>query len=103
MNNNETLGDIAAKFNISIDEMLRIREIANDQSEFTKIWEDQDWWTDEAEIIRMISEETTDKQDMLNVLEDGVALEYLRDKHASDLFHDVEAIEAAHDKIKQSL
>ena len=43
------------------------------------------------------------EKDILNVLEDGVALEYLRDKHASDLFHNVEAIEAAHARFKQAL
>ena len=101
--NNETLGDIAGRYDISTDEMLRIREVANSQSEFTQIWSNEDWWTDASEIIRLISEETADKKDILNVLEDGVALEYLRDKHASDIFHNVEAIEAAHARIKQAL
>jgi len=40
------INDIAGRFDISDSEAKRIAANANNEAEFTKIWENDDWWTD---------------------------------------------------------
>ena len=43
----KTLGDIAARFDISTEEAERIAETVNTEQEFVSVWQSKDWWTDE--------------------------------------------------------
>jgi hypothetical protein len=40
------INDIAGRFDISDSEAKRIAANANNEAEFIKIWENDDWWTD---------------------------------------------------------
>ena len=40
------INDIAGRFDISDSEAERIAANANNEAEFIKIWENDDWWTD---------------------------------------------------------
>lgn len=40
--------NIAGRFDISDEEAQRIAERAKTGAEFVSIWENEDWWTDEA-------------------------------------------------------
>ena len=40
------INDIAGRFDISDSEAKRIAANANNEAEFVKIWENDDWWTD---------------------------------------------------------
>ena len=43
-NVNTEITEIAARFEISEDQAERIAEEAEDEAEFVKIWENEDWW-----------------------------------------------------------
>jgi len=45
------INDIAGHFDISDSEAKRIAANANNEAEFTKIWENDDWWTDRNTFI----------------------------------------------------
>ena len=45
------INDIAGRFDISDSEAKRIAANANNEAEFTKIWENDDWWTDSNTFI----------------------------------------------------
>jgi len=40
------INDIAGRFDISDSEAKRIAANANNEAEFIKIWENDNWWTD---------------------------------------------------------
>ena len=40
------INDIAARFDISDEEAARIAATVENEAEFTRIWENEDWWTD---------------------------------------------------------
>jgi hypothetical protein len=45
------INDIAGRFDISDSEAKRIAANANNEAEFIKIWENDDWWTDRNTFI----------------------------------------------------
>ena len=45
------INDIAGRFDISDSEAKRIAANANNEAEFIKIWENDDWWTDGNTLI----------------------------------------------------
>lgn len=46
MTSNE-ITNYTARFDISDDEADRIAETVTTEAEFTNVWENTDWWTDE--------------------------------------------------------
>jgi len=45
------INDISGRFDISDSEAKRIAANANNEAEFIKIWENDDWWTDGNTLI----------------------------------------------------
>ena len=50
------INDIAGRFDINDAEAKRIAANANDEAEFIKIWENDDWWTDTAQPLKAASD-----------------------------------------------
>ena len=41
------LGDVAGKFDISVEEAERIASVVDSEAAFETIWEHDEWWADE--------------------------------------------------------